>query len=138
MSFADASPHGWVAKRVAVNAGDIFEARAADFLQRSGLTLIARNWRCRLGEIDLIMRDTTARVDTLVFVEVRKRNSQQFGGAAVSISASKLNKLAAAISLYLSALPRAPACRVDAVVFDVVAGAPTPPEPTWIKNILQR
>ncbi len=114
--------------------GDAFELRACDFLKAAGLRLVARNWRCRLGEIDLIMREGT----TLVFVEVRKRNAQQFGGAGASISASKLKKIEAAASLYLADFSRAPDCRIDAVVFDVDAASTQQTRPEWIKNILQR
>jgi putative endonuclease len=56
--------------------------------------------------------------DTLVFIEVRKRSSQQFGGAAASIDTRKQNKLIATAQLYLSTLPRVPACRFDAVLLD--------------------
>ena len=66
---------------------------------------------------------------TLVFVEVRKRGSERFGGAIASIGAQKQAKLQRAIGLYLSALPTTPACRVDAVLFDG-KGAPQ-----WEKNI---
>jgi putative endonuclease len=114
-----------------IKQGDAFETIACDFLTTAGLALVARNWRCRLGEIDLIMREG----ETLVFVEVRKRNSARFGGAAASISVSKLQKLEAAVSLYLSQLPRQPACRVDAITFD---GTSTATHLQWIKNILQR
>lgn len=79
-----------------------------------------------MGEIDLIMRDGK----TLVFVEVRKRDSARFGGAAASISRQKQSRLERAISLYLSTLPTTPACRVDAVLFD--AGG----KPSWVKDIL--
>ena len=50
--------------------------------KRAGLRCLARNYRCRLGEIDLIMQDG----DTVVFVEVRQRRSARFGGAAASIT----------------------------------------------------
>ena len=59
------------------------EDLAADYLSRQHLTLIARNHRCRGGEIDLICREGR----TLVFVEVRQRSSGAFGGAAASITA---------------------------------------------------
>jgi putative endonuclease len=117
-----------------VHQGDLFEQRACDFLTAAGLTLVTRNWRCRLGEIDLIMRER----ETLIFVEVRKRSAQQFGGAGASISASKLKKLEAAISLYLAKFSRAPDCRVDAVVFDTNAASSHEVRPEWIKNILQK
>lgn len=94
-------------------------------LEAAGLMLVARNWSCRMGEIDLIMRDG----DTLVFVEVRKRDSARFGGAAASIGAQKRGRLERAIGLYLSALPRTPACRIDAVLFDGGGKA------SWLKNV---
>jgi putative endonuclease len=108
--------------------GDAFENIAHDFLINSGLTLVARNWHCRFGEIDLIMREGS----TLVFIEVRKRGNTQFGGAAASISASKRQKLESAASLYLSNLSHTPACRFDAVTFD---GTALNTRPAWIKNI---
>ena len=106
--------------------GEQHEREAEAFLTKSGLTLVARNWHCRLGEIDLIMKDAA----TLVFVEVRKRGSARFGSAIASIGAQKQAKLQRAIGLYLTTLPNTPACRVDAVLFDG-KGAPI-----WEKNIL--
>ena len=52
------------------------ETMAAEFLEHRGLTIVERNYRCRLGEIDLVARDG----GTTVFVEVRKRASAAFGG----------------------------------------------------------
>jgi putative endonuclease len=114
--------------------GNIYETRACDFLESKGLSLVERNWRCRQGEIDLIMRDGA----TLVFVEVRKRSTQQFGGAGASISNSKLKKVEAAAAFYLANFARAPDCRIDAVIFDIAAASTQPTRPEWIKNILQR
>ncbi len=54
------------------------EAIAAAFLQQCGLTLVESNWRCRLGEIDLVLREGP----TIVFVEVRLRTHPEYGGAA--------------------------------------------------------
>ena len=108
--------------------GERHEREAEAFLKKSGLTLVARNWRCRLGEIDLIMKDGA----TLVFVEVRKRASERFGGAMASIGPQKQAKLQRAIGLYLSALPNTPACRVDAVLYDGFDGKHAP---HWEKNI---
>jgi putative endonuclease len=106
--------------------GDGYEAIALAFLQTQGLTLIAKNWACRDGEIDLIMRDRT----TLVFVEVRKRASQRFGGALQSIAGAKSQRLSSAVEQYLARLPQVPVCRVDAVSFE---GDDTP---VWTKNLL--
>ncbi|ARU30477.1 YraN family protein [Sulfuriferula sp. AH1] len=95
-----------------VSRGAAAEQMAADYLARQGLTLVERNFRCRLGEIDLIMRDG----QTLVFVEVRQRASRQFGGAAASIDSRKQQKLVATAQLYLAKLGKMPPCRFDAVL----------------------
>ncbi len=95
-----------------VSRGAAAEQTAADYLARQGLTLVERNFRCRLGEIDLIMRDG----QTLVFVEVRQRASQQFGGAAASIDSRKQQKLVATAQLYLAKSGKMPSCRFDAVL----------------------
>jgi len=90
------------------------EARAAKHLRACGLAIIARNWRCRFGEIDLIARDG----DTLVFVEVRSRASADFGGARASIDTAKQRKLAATASHYLARTGTAAPCRFDAVLIE--------------------
>jgi putative endonuclease len=101
---------------------------AAAFLQNRGLKLVARNYRCRFGEIDLIARDGK----TLIFVEVRMRSSDGFGGAAASITAAKRGKLLRTARHYLSATARAPACRFDALL---VKGADNSIE--WLKNVFE-
>jgi putative endonuclease len=97
-----------------VNAGAAAETLAAEFLQARGLKIVKRNYRCRGGEIDLIARHG----DTLVFVEVRLRTSNAFGGARASITAAKRRRLKFAAGLFLSGLAREPACRFDAVLLD--------------------
>lgn len=100
------------------------EERAARYLASRGLDILARNYRTRLGEIDLIARDGAV----LVFVEVRRRaNSTRFGGAAGSIDARKRRRLEAAARHYLSRLREEPACR-----FDVVAMQGD--ECTWLRD----
>jgi putative endonuclease len=110
------------------NAGDAFEDQALALLQSAGLRLIARNWQCRFGEIDLIMKEDA----TLIFVEVRKRSSARFGGAAASISAAKIEKLRTSASMYLAQMRTSPACRIDAIVFENGNHA----APQWLKNIV--
>lgn len=88
------------------------EALAAEFLARHGLTIVARNFRTRYGEIDVIARDG----DTLVFVEVRIRRSSRYGGAVESITAAKQSRLVAAAQCYLAGLREAPPCRFDAIL----------------------
>ncbi len=101
------------------------EDLAAAFLQRQGLQLVVRNYRCRFGEIDLIAREGK----TLVFVEVRMRMSNTFGGAAASITAAKRAKLLRAARHYLAGTAHLPPCRFDALLL-------SGPEHTveWLKN----
>ena len=99
-----------------MNRGAAAETLAAEFLAKRGVAIIARNYRCRGGEIDLIARDR----DMLVFVEVRLRSNAAFGGAAASITATKRRRLARAAGHYLAKLGREPPCRFDAILLDAL------------------
>ena len=101
------------------------EALAAAFLEGRGLTILVRNYRCRLGEIDLVARDG----GTTVFVEVRRRASSAFGGAAASITPAKRAKLIRAAQHYLSRLRDDPQCRFDALLIEG-----EPPVIEWIRD----
>ena len=92
------------------------ESLAENFLARRGLVPVSRNYRCRRGEIDLVMRDA----DTLVFVEVRRRTSRAFGGGADSVDAHKQARLVAAAEHYLMAnrIGDDHPCRFDIVAID--------------------
>lgn len=90
------------------------EERAARHLERQGLALLARNWRCRHGEIDLVMRDGA----TLVFVEVRARRRAEYGGAAESITAAKRGRLQRSAEAYLAQSSHRGPCRFDVVLID--------------------
>lgn len=95
--------------------GDAAEDRALAHLRAQGLRLMARNYRTPGrggGEIDLVMRD---RDGTLVFVEVRKRASTRYGGAAGSVSATKQRRIVFAARHYLLRLPEPPPCRFDVI-----------------------
>ena len=105
------------------------EALAARYLEGHGLTVVARNFRTRRGEIDLIVRDG----DTLVFVEVRLRRSASYGGAAESITAAKRARLVAAAQFYLLGARDAPPCRFDAVLLDTL----DPARVDWRKNVIE-
>lgn len=94
--------------------GQAGEDAALAYLQRHGLTLLTRNFRCSGGEIDLIMQDR----GSIVFVEVRKRASQRHGGAAASVTAAKQRRLIIAAQVYLQQQPSLPACRFDVVAID--------------------
>jgi putative endonuclease len=105
-------------------AGEEFAAR---YLLRHGLTLLERNYRCRFGEIDLIMRDAR----TLVFVEVRLRRNADFGGAAASITTGKQAKLIKAAQHYLAHSGKDQLCRFDAVL---LSGVDANAAIEWIKD----
>ncbi len=92
--------------------GDDAERAAEQYLVRHGLSLVGRNYRTRFGEIDLIMRDN----DALVFIEVRLRKNDDFGGAAASIGTHKQRRIVAAAQQYIAALRNPPPCRFDAVL----------------------
>ena len=94
-------------------AGQLGETLALEYLQARGLTLLERNFRCRMGEIDLVMRDGEA----IVFVEVRLRTPGTYASAAESIDARKQKRIVAAAGLYLSARAEAP-CRFDCVLLE--------------------
>ena len=74
------------------------EGLAANFLRDRGYVILAANWRCRFGEIDLIASDGTC----LCFVEVKLRKSDAFGSAAGFVDRRKQERLRAAAGLYLS------------------------------------
>ncbi len=95
-----------------MNKGAEAEQLAADYLLGQGLHLVARNFRCRGGEIDLVMRDGA----TLVFVEVRARSSAAFGGAAESISSAKQARIILAAQHFLARHGIDAPCRFDAVL----------------------
>ncbi len=107
--------------------GNAAEEIAARYLQQHALSLLERNYRCRFGEIDLIMLDGR----TLVFVEVRLRKSASFGGAAASIDSAKQSKLIKCARHYLARRGKEELCRFDAVLLDQTDAHATI---EWIKN----
>ena len=100
-------------------AGDAAEDRVLAHLREAGLRLMHRNYRTPGrggGEIDLVLRD---RDGTLVFVEVRKRSSRAFGGAAASVGAVKRRRIIFAARHYLMRRPGPlPPCRFDVVALE--------------------
>lgn len=105
--------------------GGAAEEIAARYLARHGLAIVDRNYRCRGGEIDLVARDGAA----LVFVEVRLRRSQRFGGAGASVDARKQARVLAAARHYLAGRGEQP-CRCDVVTLDAL----DPAHIEWIKD----
>jgi len=115
----------WLRRERRGSSGAAAEALALKFLEGRNLTLVERNYRCRLGEIDLIMRDG----DDLVFVEVRLRGNTAFVGAGESISHRKQARIVAAANHYLAGKREVP-CRFDCVLLDKL----DPSAVEWLKN----
>ncbi|HHQ4928450.1 TPA: YraN family protein [Aeromonas hydrophila] len=110
----------------APSKGQHFEQLAEYWLQARGLQPVTRNYRCRGGEIDLIMRQG----ETLVFVEVRYRAQTSHGGAAASVTRRKQHKIVLAARHYFKqhAINEAcQACRFDVIAFEG-------DQPDWIQN----
>jgi putative endonuclease len=112
--------------------GLAIEIRAIDFLRGQGLTLIERNFRCRHGEVDAVMRDG----DTLVFVEVRYRRDDRQGLTRASVDDFKQRRIVLASADFLQRhfADREPACRFDVVI---ATGNASAPHFDWISNAFQ-
>jgi len=109
-------------------AGALAEDAACEYLLASGCQLLARNVCFRVGELDLVMREG----HTVVFVEVRMRRDDRFGGALASIDVGKRRKVARAAQAWLAAHPRlaqAP-CRFDVIA---VSGEADRPQCEWLR-----
>jgi putative endonuclease len=110
--------------------GRLWESRAAAYLERHGLAILARGYRCRLGELDLVCRDDRA----IVIVEVRARSSGALCSAIDSVDAHKRRRIVQATRhlLMRQASWQTAPIRFDVVAFDAID---TPePEVRWIKN----
>jgi putative endonuclease len=100
--------------------GDRYEALAWEALSQAGCSLLGKQLRCPVGELDLVVRDG----QTLVFVEVRYRASQRFGGATASITRAKQARLMKAIDWWLPKMVKTafagkmPLCRIDLATFE--------------------
>ncbi|GIP21407.1 MULTISPECIES: YraN family protein [Paenibacillus] len=95
--------------------GRYAEELAADYLKNQGYRILARNWRCRTGELDLIAEYN----HDIIVVEVRSRSSRSvvFGTAAESVTARKMNQVRTTAAVYLHRVNRSDA----SVRFDVIA-----------------
>jgi putative endonuclease len=105
--------------------GQAGEDQALAYLTKQGLKLVERNFRCKVGEIDLIMQDC----GSLVFIEVRHRDSVSHGGALASITPAKQRRLVRAAQFYLLRYKQLPPCRFDAVAIDGDAL-------NWLRNVI--
>lgn len=99
------------------------EAAAERHLARHGLEIVARNYRTRLGELDLVAREG----EVLVFVEVRCRADARHGTPLESITPAKRRRIVAAARRFLQQLGREPRCRFDVVAVDERG-------PTWLRG----
>lgn len=115
-------------KAAHLQKGEGAEQRALAYLQQQGLQPLSNNFRCKFGELDLVMRDGP----TLVIVEVRYRQSEQFGGALASITRQKQSRIIAATQHYVIIHQLSQ----SAIRFDVVAIAGDN-RINWIKNAFQ-
>lgn len=87
---------------LSVNAGNLLSGKeaehyAAQYLTQQGLEILAQNYRCKLGEVDLVMRDKS----TIVFVEVRSRKHSRYGSSIESVDHRKQRRLVHAAQHYL-------------------------------------
>ena len=110
--------------------GDWAEALALAHLSQQGLQLYQRNYQCKTGEIDLIMKDQ----DTLVFVEVRFRSDSTRGSPLETVTVSKQKKIIRTASFFLQQHygDRWPACRFDVV--GILKKKTCETEINWIKS----
>jgi putative endonuclease len=109
--------------------GQWAEELAHVYLCEQGLQLIKHNYRCKAGEIDLIMRDH----DILVFIEVRYRKNQSYGGSLESINTRKQQRILITATHYLHTHSWAQQhpCRFDVVL---ISGATNNPQLRWIAD----
>jgi putative endonuclease len=106
------------------------EARAAEFLEAHGLVILARNLRCKAGELDIVCLER----DLLVIVEVRHRSGRGYGGALASLTPRKLRKLIRAASFHWQ---RRPDWRARVLRFDVITLQAAPDGGSalaWVKD----
>lgn len=94
--------------------GSFREKEAAAFLESKGFRILQRNFRCRLGEIDLIARDGA----WLVFVEVKYRRSERYGWGEEHVDKRKQQRIIAVARYYLAGLKALPPCRFDVIAID--------------------
>jgi putative endonuclease len=100
--------------------GERGEGLAVQFLKKKGYKIITQNYKTRIGEIDIIAREG----DTLVFVEVKTRESIAYGKPFEAVNYFKKRKISNAALLYLKKLKEIPPCRFDVVSIYFEQGKP--------------
>lgn len=118
---------------ISISIGAQAEAQAEAFLQQQGLITRAKNYRCKLGEIDLIMLHKSARGICFVFVEVRLRTNKRFAPAIETVDFRKQKKIVRTATRFLQEhkLFDKVACRFDVIALDQTG---TAPPIQWIQN----
>lgn len=112
--------------------GALGEQLAVDHLVGLGLRVLQRNWRCRYGELDVIAADDASRA--VVFVEVKTRTSDQYGGVVQAVTPQKVRRLRRLAGLWLAAQDRSwSAVRID--VIGVRIGRQRSPEITHLRGV---
>jgi len=120
----------WISSSTSHERGKVTEAFAENYLINQGLTPIDRNVHCRQGEIDLVMRDD----EIIVFIEVKYRKNNNFGGAIEAVSIAKQNKIRHCVAFFFQQANlneyNTP-CRFDVIALE---GNINQPQVTWLKN----
>lgn len=120
----------WISSNTSHERGKVTEAFAENYLINQGLTPIGRNVHCRQGEIDLVMRDD----EIIVFIEVKYRKNNNFGGAIEAVSIAKQNKIRHCVAFFFQQANlneyNTP-CRFDVIALE---GNINQPQVTWLKN----
>ena len=116
-----------------ITIGAAAERYAEQFLQQQGLITRTRNYRCALGEIDLVMLEKNTRGNILVFVEVRLRTNKRFAPALETVDYRKQKKIIKTAMRFLQEqkLYDKIACRFDVIALDHTG---TVPSVQWVKN----
>lgn len=122
----------WIKQALSPLLGEQAEKLAKQYLVKQGLVYLEQNYRCRSGEIDLVMRDHEA----LVFIEVKYRSRADFGAAIEYFHRSKRRKFETAIAHYLHQHKLNPSIidhRIDILGLDTQTNGQT--QYTWLKNV---
>lgn len=98
--------------------GRLGEAAAAEFFSDSGCVVVARNWRCSAGEIDLVVRDSRGGRRVLVFCEVKTRSSARWGDPSQAVDRNKQRRIRRLAAEFLTHGPGGGGA--DTIRFDVV------------------
>ena len=91
------------------------EADGVRWLEERGFRIVARNFRTKAGELDVVGLDS----DTLAFIEIKARSTPDFGSAATAVPPSKQRRIARSAALYLTRHPHSGPCRFDVLAMDM-------------------